>query len=665
MHFNNKKGFFTNIWYICPVCRQQMPEYPEERTGIYFTVMISYLQVNNLSKRFGERILFDNISFGIGKGQKVALIAGNGMGKSTLLRIIAGKESSDTGSVIFRNGISVGILDQDPSLKSENTVFEEVFNSDSPVLSLIRLYEEAVAANDMQALEKLIPEMDAYAAWDYDNTIRQILSELKIDIYDKKIKYLSGGQKKRVGLAKVLIDNPDFLILDEPTNHLDIEMTEWLEECLGKSSATLLMVTHDRYFLDRVCNQIIEIDDSSLFSYDGNYAYYVEKRAERIENRNAAIEKARNLLRTEQEWMRRMPQARSHKAQYRIDNFYRLKEMASMQAADNTMELDIRGKRLGKKILELEHVSKSFDGHCVLHDFSYKFVRGEKIGIVGKNGIGKSTFLDIITRNLEPDEGRISVGETVVYGYCRQSGIQFNDSDRVIDIVRNISGQIDLGNGRILSASQFLEYFMFTDKQQYSLVEKLSGGERRRLYLLTVLMKNPNFLILDEPTNDLDIMTLNVLEDYLKSFKGCILIVSHDRFFTDKVVDRIFAFEGNGIVKDFPGNYTIYKNKKEEEKELQEKTEKGKNKNANKAQRQSPAPGTEGKKRKLSFKEQREMQQLETEIEELNRERTAIENALNSGTLSTDELMAKSKRIAEIIPVLDEKEMRWLELSEI
>lgn len=665
MHFNNKKGFFTNIWYICPVCRQQMPEYPEERTGIYFTVMISYLQVNNLSKRFGERILFDNISFGIGKGQKVALIAGNGMGKSTLLRIIAGKESSDTGSVIFRNGISVGILDQDPSLKSENTVFEEVFNSDSPVLSLIRLYEEAVAANDMQALEKLIPEMDAYAAWDYDNTIRQILSELKIDIYDKKIKYLSGGQKKRVGLAKVLIDNPDFLILDEPTNHLDIEMTEWLEECLGKSSATLLMVTHDRYFLDRVCNQIIEIDDSSLFSYDGNYAYYVEKRAERIENRNAAIEKARNLLRTEQEWMRRMPQARSHKAQYKIDNFYRLKEMASMQAADNTMELDIRGKRLGKKILELEHVSKSFDGHCVLHDFSYKFVRGEKIGIVGKNGIGKSTFLDIITRNLEPDEGRISVGETVVYGYCRQSGIQFNDSDRVIDIVRNISGQIDLGNGRILSASQFLEYFMFTDKQQYSLVEKLSGGERRRLYLLTVLMKNPNFLILDEPTNDLDIMTLNVLEDYLKSFKGCILIVSHDRFFTDKVVDRIFAFEGNGIVKDFPGNYTIYKNKKEEEKELQEKTEKGKNKNANKAQRQSPAPGTEGKKRRLSFKEQREMQQLETEIEELNRERTAIENALNSGILSTDELMAKSKRIAEIIPVLDEKEMRWLELSEI
>lgn len=627
--------------------------------------MISYLQVNNLSKRFGEQSLFENISFGIGKGQKVALIAKNGMGKSTLLRIIAGKDSAETGTVIFRNDISVGILDQDPALDPENTVFEEVFNSDSPILSLIKSYENALGNNDMQALEKLIPEMDAHAAWDYDNTIKQILSELKIDTYDKKIKFLSGGQKKRVGLAKVLISNPDFLILDEPTNHLDIEMTEWLEDYLGKSSATLLMVTHDRYFLDRVCNQIIEIDESGLFAYDGNYAYYLEKRAERIENRNAAIDKARNLLRTEQEWMRRMPQARSHKAQYRIDNFYKLKEVASQQVSDNTLELDIQGKRLGKKILELEQVGKSFDGHCVLHDFSYKFVRGEKIGIVGKNGVGKSTFLNIITQNLQPDEGRISVGETVVYGYYKQSGIQFNDNDRVIDIVKNISEQIDLGNGRILSASQFLEYFMFTDKQQYSLVEKLSGGERRRLYLLTVLMSNPNFLILDEPTNDLDIVTLNVLEDYLKSFKGCLLIVSHDRFFTDKVVDRIFAFEGNGIVKDFPGNYTIYKNKKDEEKELQEKAGKEKKKNAIKAAPQTSAPETTDKKRKLSFKERQEMQQLETELEELNQEKTAIENALNSGTLSSDELIAKSNRIAEIIAILDEKEMRWLELSEI
>ena len=624
--------------------------------------MISYLQVDNLSKRFGEQLLFENISFGIGKGQKVALIAKNGMGKSTLLRIIAGKDTSESGTVIFRNDITVGILDQDPALDPENSVFEEVFHSDSPVLKLIKAYEEAVAHNHTEALEKLIPEMDIHSAWDYDTTIKQILSELKIDTYDKKIGQLSGGQKKRVGLAKVLISNPDFLILDEPTNHLDIEMTEWLEEYLGKSNATLLMVTHDRYFLDRVCNQIIEIDEFGLFSYSGNYAYYLEKREERIENRNAAIDKARNLLRTEQEWMRRMPQARSHKAQYRIDNFYKLKETASQNTTEKKLELDIQGKRLGKKILELDHVSKSFDGHCILRDFSYKFVRGEKIGIVGKNGVGKSTFLNIITQNLQPDSGSISIGETVVYGYYKQSGIAFNETDRVIDIVKNIAERIDLGNGRIMSASQFLEYFMFTDKQQYSLVEKLSGGERRRLYLLTVLMGNPNFLILDEPTNDLDIITLNVLEEYLKGFKGCLLIVSHDRFFTDKVVDRIFAFEGNGIVKDFPGNYTIYKNKKEEEKEQLEKTEKEKKKTE---QPQSTPNNSVEKKRKLSFKERQEMQQLETDMEQLNTEKTIIETALNSGNLSPEELVAQSNRVAEIIAILDEKEMRWLELSEI
>ncbi len=538
--------------------------------------MLSYLQVDNLSKRFGEQLLFENITFGIGKGQKVALIAKNGMGKSTLLRIIAGKDSAETGTVIFRNDISIGILEQDPVLNPDNTVFEEVFNSESPILTLLKSYENAIACNDISLLEKLIPEMDAHAAWDYETTVKQILSELKINTYDKKISQLSGGQKKRIGLAKILISNPEFLILDEPTNHLDIEMTEWLEDYLGKANCTLLMVTHDRYFLDRVCNQIIEIDEFGLFSYTGNYAYYLAKREERIANRNTVIDKARNLLRTEQEWMRRMPQARSHKAQYRIDNFYKIKETASQNISQKKMELDIQGKRLGKKILELDHVSKSFDGHCVLRDFSYKFVRGEKIGIVGKNGVGKSTFLNIITQNLEPDSGSISIGETVVYGYYKQSGIVFNENDRVIDIVKNISERIELGNGKVMSASQFLEYFMFTDKQQYSLVEKLSGGERRRLYLLTVLINNPNFLILDEPTNDLDIVTLNVLEEYLQNFKGCLLIVSHDRFFTDKVADRIFAFEGNGIIKDFPGNYTIYKNKKEEEKELQEKENKEK-----------------------------------------------------------------------------------------
>lgn len=623
--------------------------------------MISYLQVENLSKRFGEQLLFQNISFGIGKNQKVALIARNGTGKSTLLQIIAGKDTAETGSVIFRNDISIGYLEQDPQLNPQHTLFEEVFSSDTPVLQVIKAYEQAVGNNNLEALEKLIPQMDSLSAWDYDTTIKQILSKLKIGNYNEKIAHLSGGQRKRVGLAKVLISNPDFLILDEPTNHLDTEMTEWLEDYLMKSSVTLLMVTHDRYFLDRVCTKIIEIDDFGIYGYEGNYSYYLEKREQRIQTHNATIDKARNLLRTEQEWMRRMPQARSHKAQYRIDNFYRLKEIASQKADEKKLELDILGQRLGKKILELDHVNKSFGNQCLIRDFSYKFVRGEKIGIIGKNGMGKSTFLNIITGNLEPDSGNIEVGETVIYGYYKQSGIQFNESDRVIDIVKNIAERIDLGNGRIMSASQFLEYFLFTDKQQYSLVEKLSGGERRRLYLLTVLMKNPNFLILDEPTNDLDIVTLNVLEDYLKSFKGCLLLVSHDRFFTDKVVDRIFAFEGQGIIKDFPGNYTIYKDQKE--RETAEK-----NKSAQKAEKQIHSrpskPISQTQKGKLSFKEKIEMQELEKEIEKLTQEKQTLETELNSGLLSSAALTEKSIRISKLIPLLDEKEMRWLELSE-
>ena len=620
--------------------------------------MISFLQVENLSKRFGEQLLFENITFGIGKNQKVALIAKNGMGKSTLLRIIAGKDSADTGTVIFRNDISIGILDQDPELDPENYVFEEVFNSENPTLKLIKTYEQAVKDNDTSALEELIPQMDALAAWDYDTQVKQILSELKVDKYSLRIKELSGGQRKRVGLAKILISNPDFLILDEPTNHLDVEMTEWLEEYLEKTNATLLMVTHDRYFLDRVCDKIIEIDDFGLFAYEGNYSYYLEKRNERIEARNASIDKAKNLLRTEQEWMRRMPQARGHKAKYRIDNFYKIKEVASQNTTEQQLELDIKGQRLGKKILELEHVNKSYGDFCVLRDFSYKFIRGEKIGIIGKNGVGKSTFLNIITRQIEPDSGTIEIGETVVYGYYKQDGISFKEDDRPIDIVKNISEKIDLGNGRVMSASQFLEYFLFPDKLQYSLVAKLSGGERRRLYLLTVLMSNPNFLILDEPTNDLDIMTLNVLEDYLKSFQGCLIIVSHDRFFTDKVVDRVFAFEGNGVVKDFPGNYTQYKNKKEEEELLRKQEEK--------KIPATPKPVREKEKiRKLTFKERQEMQQLESDMENLNTEKTTLDTALNSGTLDTNELVKSSQRIAEIIDLLDEKEMRWLELSEI
>ncbi|MGL5681478.1 MAG: ABC-F family ATP-binding cassette domain-containing protein [Marinifilaceae bacterium] len=623
--------------------------------------MISYLQVENLSKRFGEHLLFENISFGIGKGQKVALIAKNGIGKSTLLSIIAGKESAEEGTVIFRNDISVGFLEQDPELDDHNTIFQEVFHTNSPILQTIKAYEEAVEHNNTKALEELIPQMDHYNAWDYEASVKQILSVLKIDQYDKKIAHLSGGQRKRVGLAKILISNPDFLILDEPTNHLDIEMTEWLEEYLSKTNSTLLMVTHDRYFLDRVCNLIIEIDNNGLFSYNGNYAYYLEKRDERINTLNATIDKAQNLLRTEQEWMRRMPQARSHKAQYRIDNFYKLKDVASQRTDEQKFEIEIKGQRLGRKILELEHVNKQFDGRYMVRDFSYKFVRGDKIGIVGKNGVGKSTFLNIITQSLQPDSGTIDIGETVVYGYYKQGGIEFNPEDKVIDVVKNIAERIDMGNGRIMSASQFLEYFMFNSKQQHSFISKLSGGEKRRLYLLTVLMSNPNFLILDEPTNDLDIVTLNVLEEYLKGFQGCLLVVSHDRFFTDKVVDRIFAFEGDGVIKDFPGNYTIYKNKKEEEEEQKKELE---TKTTQAAPQKEKAPAKE-RARKLSYKEKMEIKQLEESMEKLNAEKAEMETQLSSGTLSSDELVKFSNRIGEIIDQLDEAELRWLELSEI
>lgn len=620
--------------------------------------MISFLQVENLSKRFGEHLLFENISFGIGKNQKTALIARNGKGKSTLLSIIAGKDTPDTGTVIFRNDITVGYLAQEPDLDPESLVLEEMFNTDTPVLTLIKEYERAVSSNDIQALETLIPRMDALNAWNHETEIKQILSELKVDFYDRHVRELSGGQRKRVGLAKVLISHPDFLILDEPTNHLDTEMIEWLEDYLHDTQTTLFMVTHDRYFLDRVCDNIIELDDFGLYSYAGNYSYYLEKRAERLASRDAAIDKARNLLRTEQEWMRRMPQARGHKARYRIDNFYRLKDAASRPAEEKHLELDIKGQRLGRKILELEHVTKSYGSQCLVNDFSYKFIRGEKIGIVGKNGVGKSTFLNIITRNIEPDSGTIDIGETVVYGYYQQDGITFREDDRPIDIVKEIAERVDLGNGRVMSASQFLEYFLFPDKLQYAPVAKLSGGERRRLYLLTVLMKNPNFLVLDEPTNDLDIMTLNVLEEYLRSFAGCLLIVSHDRFFIDKIVDHVFAFEGNGLIRDFPGNYTQYADRREEEEKARRE--------ASKTTTTPSQPTREkNRQRRLTYKEQQEMKQLEIDMESLNSERTELETALSSGTLSLEKLLEASRRVDEIIDILDEKEMRWLELSEI
>lgn len=619
--------------------------------------MISYLQVENLSKSYGDLTLFEGISFGVGQGQKIALIAKNGTGKTSLLNIIAGIDSQDSGDVIFRNDIKVAYLQQNPNLENSNTVLNEVFNSDDPVLSVIREYEEAINSNDQEKMTEILEKMDQYKAWDYENKVKQILSKLKITNFDQVVEQLSGGQKKRVGLAKVLITDPDFLILDEPTNHLDLEMIEWLEEYLNKSKGTLLMVTHDRYFLDRVCNEIIEMDANSIYTYKGNYSYYLEKRAERIENINAEVGKAQKLLKTEQEWMRRMPQARGTKAKYRIDAFYDLKKKAAAGFKEDSMELDIKSARLGKKILELEGLYKSFGDLKILEDFSYKFQRGEKIGIVGKNGTGKSTFLNIITRNLEPDSGSIEIGETVVYGYYRQDGITINENERIIDVIKDIAESIDLGNGKVMSASQFLEYFLFPPKTQYNYVSKLSGGEKRRLYLMTVLMKNPNFLILDEPTNDLDIMTLNVLEEYLMNFKGCLIIVSHDRYFMDKVVDQMFAFEGMGKIRNFPGNYTIYRDTIDEEEKELKKIEK-----PTKPKKEKPKSNNTAKK--LSFNEKREFEQLEVDLEALNTEKEELETAMSSGTLANDELMQKASRIEEVINLIDEKEMRWLELSE-
>ncbi|WP_372751272.1 ABC-F family ATP-binding cassette domain-containing protein [Labilibaculum sp.] len=618
--------------------------------------MISYLQIENLSKSYGDLTLFENINFGVGQGQKIALIAKNGTGKTSLLNIIAGIDSQDTGEVTFRNDIKIAYLEQNPNLDPNNTVLNEVFNSTDPVLSLIRDYERILNENNQELLAEVLEKMDQFKAWDYENKVKQILSKLKITKLDQAIGELSGGQKKRIGLAKVLITDPDFLILDEPTNHLDLEMIEWLEEYLNKSKGTLLMVTHDRYFLDRVCNIIIEMESNSLFTYKGNYSYYLKKRAERIENLNAEVGKAQKQLKTEQEWIRRMPQARGTKAKYRVDAFEDIKKKANSGFKEAGMDLDIRSARLGKKILELEHLYKSYGDIKILEDFSYKFQRGEKIGIVGKNGTGKSTFLNMITRNIEADSGSIEIGETVVYGYYKQDGITINENERIIDVIKEIAESIDLGNGKVMSASQFLEYFLFPAKTQYNQVSKLSGGEKRRLYLMTVLMKNPNFLILDEPTNDLDIMTLNVLEDYLLSFSGCLIIVSHDRYFMDKVVDQLFVFEGNGIIQNFPGNYTIYRESLNQQEKEVKKLEK---QTAPKKEKPKSEPS-----KKLSFNEKREFEQLEVDIETLTSEKEEIEIAMSSGNLSNDELIEKANRIKKVIELIDEKEFRWLELSE-
>ena len=621
--------------------------------------MISYLQVENLRKSFGDLVLFEGITFGIDKDQKVALVAKNGTGKTSLLNIIAGKDSQDEGKITFKRGIKVGYLEQNSLLNMNNTIIDEVFHSSEDVKNAILEYNIAIENNDKDLLAKSIERMDHLQAWDYEVKVKQILSKLKIDRYEQKIVTLSGGEKKRVALASVLIEEPDLLLLDEPTNHLDLDMIEWLEKYLKNTRSTLLMVTHDRYFLDRVCNEIIEMDNSFIYSYKGNYTYFVKKREERLNAEEALVEKAKNTLRKEEDWMRRMPKARSTKAKYRIDNYFQLKDVASGGRHDEEMRISVQSSRMGKKIIEIKNLNKRFDDLTVLKDFSYNFARGEKIGIVGDNGTGKTTFLNLITEKIQADSGTVDVGQTIVFGHYKQEGIKYTKDQRVIDVVQEIAEVVTLGNGRQMGVKEFLNFFLFPYDMHYTPVSKLSGGEKRRLYLVTVLMRKPNFLILDEPTNDLDIMTLAVLEEYLSTFDGCVIVVSHDRFFMDQVVDHIFVFRGNGVVKDFPGSYSLYREwltkiEKEEKKEaaqLKPKTDK-------------PSGKQTELKIKLSYKEKREYEQLEKDIADLEKEKEIIEEEISSGTLNNDELIQKSNRIGEIIKLLDQKSDRWLELSE-
>lgn len=626
--------------------------------------MISYLQIDGLTKSFGDLVLFEDITFGIAQGQKVGLIAKNGTGKTTLLNIIAGKEDYDSGAVVFRNDLRVGYLEQTPVYPEGLTVLQACFYSPNETVRLIAEYEEAMASDDHSNLEDILMRMDNLKAWDYEQRAKQILSQLKITNFDQKVEHLSGGQLKRVALANVLITDPELIILDEPTNHLDLEMTEWLEGYLSRANISILMVTHDRYFLDRVCSEIIEIDRQQIYQYKGNYSYYLEKRQERMETMNTEVERANNLLRKELEWMRRQPQARGTKAKYRIDAFYELEKKAKQQRDNGNVNLDVKASYIGSKIFEAEHVTKSFGSIKIVEDFNYIFARYEKMGIVGNNGTGKSTFIKMLMGEVEPDSGRFDVGETVRFGYYSQDGLQFDEQMKVIDVVQDIAEYVDLGDGKKLGVSQFLNYFLFTPEKQHSYVYKLSGGEKRRLYLCTVLMRNPNFLVLDEPTNDLDIVTLNVLEEYLRNFKGCVIVVSHDRYFMDKVVDHLLVFRGNADLKDFPGNYTQYRDWKEVQDQLEKEAEAARQPKQTSVPEKNNRPQPEQKK-KLTFKERKEFEALEVEIPQLEAEKAELETAMSSGTLSNDELMAKSERIAKVIDEIDEKTMRWLELSEL
>lgn len=624
--------------------------------------MISYLQIENLTKSFGDKILFENISFGISDNQRVALIAKNGTGKTTLLNIIAGLENYDDGKISFRRDLRIGYLPQSPDFPKEFTVLDACMRSENDVVKTIAEYERCMLSPNQEGLDEILARMDFHKAWDYETRIKQILGKLKITNFDQLIGQLSGGQLKRVALANVLISEPDLLILDEPTNHLDLEMVEWLEDFLKRSSMSLLMVTHDRYFLDRVCTDIYEIDARSLFHYSGNYSYYLEKRQERMEAFNAETERANNLYRKELDWMRRQPQARATKAKSRIERFYEIEERAKQRRNNDSVQLDVKASYLGSKIFEAKYVSKAYGDLKMLDNFYYNFSRYEKMGIIGKNGTGKSTFLKMLLGQVKPDSGSFDIGETVVFGYYSQDGLYFDEQMKVIDVVRDISEEVHLGNGKKMSVSQFLQHFLFTPETQHNYVYKLSGGERRRLYLCTVLMRNPNFLVLDEPTNDLDIVTLNILEEYLQSFKGCVIVVSHDRYFMDKVVDHLLVFKGNAEIKDFPGNYTDFREwselKEEEERENKKAVQQPKSEPKNQNNQKE-------KSKKMSFKEKQEFEALEKEIPLLENEKIEIETKLSSGELNNEEIISASERFAQLTGLIDEKTMRWLELSEI